>query len=172
MRHFKLLPAAIVLFISIVFICASRLSAAVAVWSDFNVDQASKMNSHFAKICENGVPISLEGLAEFNRFDISWSAASVRWVRDQDQTRTHDFFPDIHMYETRYTMPDEPPMPSMNFPSLNWDSDLQPAPGTAEHIISAHDSDCAKNIRIPSPASLVLVAIGLLSLRFTRRWRF
>jgi hypothetical protein len=173
MRHFKLLPAAIVLFISIVFIRASHSSAAVAMWNGFDSDPAAEMDSHFAQIREDGVPMGIGGPTEFDRFDVSCSADSVRWYQDRDQIRTQDFFPDIHIYQTPCTMPHEPLISSMNFRPSNGNSDLQPASGPAEDSVSAYDSDCAKNMRIPSPASLVLVAIGLLSLRFTtRRWRF
>lgn len=172
MRHFKSLPAATVLFISVIFIRASHSSAAVAMWNGFDSDPAAEMDSHFAKIRENGVPTGIGGLTQFDRFDVSCSADSVRWYRDRDHIRTQDFLPDIHIYQTPCTMPHEPVIPSMNFRPSNGNSDLQPASSPAEDIVSAYDSDCAKNMRIPSPASLVLVAIGLLSLRFTRRWRF
>ena len=53
-----------------------------------------------------------------------------------------------------------------------WDSNTQPASEPADDIISNNDVDYIKTMRIPAPTSLLLVTIGLLSLRYTRRLRY
>lgn len=179
MKHFKLFLSAIVLSISIVFVSVSRLSAAETFWSDFNGDPALTMGSRFAKIYRNelGFPISVEDPAEFNIFNITLLRDSMQWYQNLDQTRIQDIFPDFQeshfsiylrngnplLYETPYAIPDEP---------LTWNRGIQIASNPADSIIPSYDSDYIKALRIPAPTSLVLVAVGLLSLRFTRRWRF
>jgi hypothetical protein len=75
-------------------------------------------------------------------------------------------------------MPDELLMLGMNsqtsipeWPS-EWDSDMQPVSESADDIIGNNDADFIKSMRTPAPGSLLLVAIGLLSLRYTRRLRY
>lgn len=172
MRHFKLFPAAIVSFISIVFVFASNLSAAETAWDEFNGNPALKIGSHFTQFFRNGAQIGAGDLAEFNTFDISWLTNSVQWYRDQDRTRRQGIFPDILLYETIYTIPDVPLTLCMNFGASAWDGKMPPDSNPADGVISSYDSDYIKSMRIPAPTSLVLVAIGLLSLRYIRQLRY
>jgi hypothetical protein len=172
MRHFKLFPAAMVLFISIVFVFASNLSAAETVWDDFNGNPALKIGSHFIQFFRNGTQIGVGDLAELNTFNISCLTNSVQWYWEQDQPRRQDIFPDILLYETLYTVPDVPLMLRMNFGASTWDGKMPPNSNPADGVISSYDSDYIKSMRIPAPTSLVLVAIGLLSLRYIRQLRY
>jgi len=53
-----------------------------------------------------------------------------------------------------------------------WNSGIQPDSNPADDIIFYYDEDYIRSMRIPAPASLLLVAFGLLSLRFIRRLRY
>jgi hypothetical protein len=79
---------------------------------------------------------------------------------------------------TDKAIPDEFLTPGINFQTSipdrpsEWDSDMQPTSEPADDIVCSNDADNIKAMRIPAPASVVLVALGLLSLRYTRRLRY
>lgn len=115
------------------------------------------------------------GLTKFNTFKILWSADSLQWNWDPDQVRRQDLFPDIFIYETSYAMPDKPLTSRMNFwastsdwPLARYDT-IQPITNPADDVVYNNEVDYFKAIRFPAPTSLILVAIGLLSLRYTRQ---
>lgn len=148
----------------------------VASWNDFGAPGSGYYDSvhHWG---ENPVVPTLD-LTEFNTFKILWSADSVQWYWDPDQVRGQDLYPDILIDETSSVIPDEPLTLRMNFWAstsdwpLAWDSGMQPAFNSADDIVCYYDIDYIGAMRIPAPASVVLVAIGLLSLRCTRRLRY
>jgi len=125
---------------------------------------------------ENPVVPTLD-LTEFNTFKILWSADSVQWYWDPDQIRGQDLYPDVLISETSSVIPDEPLTLRMNFwaPTSDWfvawDSAMHPTSNPADDIVCYYDVDYFRTVQIPGPASLVLVVIGLLSLRCTRRLR-
>jgi hypothetical protein len=53
-----------------------------------------------------------------------------------------------------------------------WDSAIQSDSNPTDDIASYYDEDYIRSMRIPAPASLLLVAFGLLSLRFIRRLKY
>jgi hypothetical protein len=148
----------------------------VASWNDFGAPGSGYYDSvhHWG---ENPVVPALD-LTEFNTFKILWTTDSVQWYWDPDQIRGQDHFPDILISETSSAMPDEPLTLRMNFWAstldwpLAWDSAMEPASNSADDIVSYYDVDYIRTMRIPAPDSLLLVAIGLLSLRFIRRLRY
>ena len=56
--------------------------------------------------------------------------------------------------------------------SHSWNSSIQSDSNPADDIVSFYDVDYIRSMRIPAPASLLLVAFGLLSLRLIRRLRY
>lgn len=123
-------------------------------------------------------------MAVFMISDSYLSAAETFWddfdgsSLDPDQIRGQDLYPDILIDETSFAIPDEPLMLRTNFWAstsdwpLVWDSSMQPASNSADDIVCYYDVDYIGAMRIPAPASVVLVALGLLSLRYTRRFRY
>jgi len=172
MKPFKLFLAVLVIIISIFLARASHLSAAETFWDEFNGEPALKMGSHFAKIWRNEVRTGIGDAAEFNMFKISDLANYVQRDWNWDQNRGQDLFPDILLYETLYTIPDEPLTQRMNFGASTLDGKMLPHSNPADSMVPSYDSDYIKSMRIPAPASLVLVAIGLISLRYTKRLRY
>ena len=176
MKQSRLFSAALVSFIAIVLISVSHLSAAVTFWDDFDSPGSGHYDSvhHWG---DNPIDPTLD-LDEFNTFKILWTTDSVQLYWNPDEIHGQELFPDIPIYETFYAIPDKFLTPGINsrtsipgWPS-EWDSDMQPASEPADYIVCNNDADYIKSMRIPAPASLVLVALGLLSLRFTRRLRY
>ena len=145
----------------------------VASWNDFGAPGSGYYDSvhHWG---ENPVVPTLD-LTEFNTFKILWSIDSVQWYWDPDQIRGQDLYPDVLISETSSVIPDEPLTLRMNFWAatsdwpLAWDSGMQPASSPADDIVCFYDVDYIRIVRIPAPASLLLVTIGLLSFRSIRR---
>ena len=112
------------------------------------------------------------------------SAAETFWddfdgsSLDPDQIRGQDLYPDILIDEISFAIPDEPLTLRMNFWAstsdwpLVWDSSMQPASNSADDVVCYYDVDYIGAMRIPAPTSVVLVALGLLSLRCIRRLRY
>ena len=148
----------------------------VASWNDFGAPGSGYYDSvhHWG---ENPLVPTLD-LTEFNTFKILWSADSVQWYWDPDQIRGQNLFPDILISETSSVIPDEPLTLRMNFWAstsdwpLAWDIGMQPTSNPDDDIVCYYDVDYIGTMQIPAPASLVLVAIGLLSLRCIRRLRY
>jgi hypothetical protein len=79
---------------------------------------------------------------------------------------------------TDKAIPDELQTLGMNFQtsihdwSSEWNSEMHPDSEPTDDIVFDNDVDYFKAMRVPAPTSLLLVAIGLLSLRYTRRLRY
>jgi len=123
-------------------------------------------------------------MAVFMISDSYLSAAETFWddfdgsSLDPDQIRGHDLYPDIFIDETSFAIPDEPLTLRMNFWAstsdwpLAWDSSMQSASNSADDIVCYYDVDYTGATRIPAPASVLLVALGFFSLRYTTRLRY
>lgn len=172
----RLIPPVLISSVAIVLVCTSHLSASVTFLDDFDSPGSGHYDSvhHWG---DNPIDPTLD-LDEFNTFKILWTTDSVQLYWNPDEIHGQELFPDILISETFYAIPDELLTPGINsrtsipgWPS-EWDSDMQLASEPADYIVCNNDADYIKSMRIPAPASLVLVALGLLSLRFTRRLRY
>ena len=115
---------------------------------------------------------------EFYTSKILWRTDSVQLLWNPDEIRGQDLFHDNLISETYYTMSDGlltlqiisdasiPDQPSER------NSKIHPTSETVDDKVFKNDADYPKSMRIPATTSLLLVAIGLLSLRFTRRLRY
>ena len=172
-KQFKLFPTLFISIMAVFMISDSYLSAAETFWDDFDSSGYYDSVHHWG---ENPVVPTLD-LTEFNTFKVFRSDDSVQWYWDPDQIRGQDLYPDILIDETSFAIPDEPLTLRMNFWAstsdwpLAWDSNMQPASNSADDIVCYYDVDYIRAMRIPAPANVVLVALGLLSLRYTRRFR-
>ena len=166
--------------IVIIFVFSSHLSFAETFWDDF-ADGSMEVTG-------------------FNKFEVRWPADSMQWYRDQDiihgqhrkASHRETLFPYIPSYEIPHTLPDDLLTPRMNFWVSTWDPispyyseigthpdwapardiDMEPPSNPVENTVCYSDADDIRAMRIPAPASLALVVIGLLSLRLTRRLRY
>ena len=143
-KQFKLFPTLVISIMAVFMISDSYLSAAETFWDDFD-------------------------------------GSSL----DPGQIRGQDLYPYILIDEASFAIPDELLTLRMNFRAstsdwpLAWswglpteDSSMKPASNSADDIVSYYDVDYIDTMRIPAPASVVLVALGLLSLRYTRRFSY
>lgn len=175
MKQARFFPPASVSFMAIILVSISHLSAAVTSWNDF-YSAASGYDNSVHHWGENPT-IPTFDLDEFNTFTILWKNDSVQLHWNPDEIHGRTFFHHILINEAYYAMPDElltlqiisqasvPDQPS------EWDSDKQSPSEPAEDIVFSNDADYIKSMRIPAPGGLLLVAIGLLSLRYTRSLR-
>lgn len=175
MKQARFFPPASVSFMAIILVGISHLSAAVTSWNDF-YSAASGYDNSVHHWGENPT-IPTFDLDEFNTFKILWKNDSVQLHWNPDEIHGRTFFHHILINEAYYAMPDElltlqiisqasvPDQPS------EWDSDKQSPSEPAEDIVFSNDADYIKSMRIPAPGGLLLVAIGLLSLRYTRSLR-
>lgn len=175
-RSWRAMPTLIV----IVFVFAPHLSSAKTFWDDF-ADGSMDVTG-------------------FDKFEVLWPADSVQWYLDQDiihgqhrkVSHWKTLFTYMPSYEIPHTLPDELLTLRMNFRASTWDpispyyseigthpdwapawdSDMEPASNPAEETFRYSDADDIRSMRIPAPASLALVVIGILSMRFTRRLRY
>jgi len=166
--------------IVIIFVFLSHLSSAETFWDDFADDSLY--------------------MTGFNKFEILWPTDPMQWNHDQDIIRGQHLkasqretpFPYILSSEIPPTLPDELLTLRMNFWASTWDPfspyycetevnsdrapaldiNMEPASNPVEENFCYSDVDDIRTMRIPTPASLTLVVIGLLSLRFTRRLRY
>ena len=176
MKQSRLFPAVLVSFMAIVLISVSHLSAAVTFLDDFDSPGSGHYDSvrHWG---DNSIAPTLD-LDEFNTFKILWTTDSAQLHWNPDEIHGQELFPEILIYETFYAMPDELLTQQINFQTSipgwpsEWDSDMQPTSKPTDDIFYDNDADYIEAMRIPAPTSLLLVAIGLLSLRYTRRLRY
>ena len=144
-------------------------------WNDFG-EPGSGYNDGVHHWEANPVAAALD-LSEFNTFKIRWLADSVEWYWDPDQVRGQNLHPDVLLYRSTYAVPDEPLTLRFNFWAstsgwpLAWDSLMQPALGPDGDIVAYYDVDYVTTTQIPAPAGLVLVVLGLASIRFSRTLR-
>ena len=175
MRQSRLFPPVLVSFITTVFVSLSHLSAAVASWDDIY----SPGNCYYDSLVHWGdypvVPTS--GLDQFSTCKILWTNDSVKLLNNPDENYGQEHSRDIVINETFYAMPDELLTMQINSqPSIfdrpsELDGDMQSSSELADDVVFKNNGDYIKSIRIPAPTSMLLVALGLISLRYTRSLR-
>ena len=168
MKQSRLFPPALVSFMAIVLVSVSHLSAAVTSWDDF--DSAASGYDNFVHHWGDNPIVTTFDLDEFNTFIILRTTDSVRLHLNPDEFHGNGFFHNILINETFYAMPDELLTLGINLQTLTFDwssgcdSDTQSTSEPPEDIVYDEDADYIKSMRTPAPSSLLLVAIGLLSL--------
>lgn len=176
MKQSRLFPPVLVSVIITFLVSVSHLSAAVASWDDFGSAVSGYYNSVYHWGDNTIVPTS--DLDEFNTFKILRTTDSVQLLGNLDEIHRQDHSRDIVIYETFYAMPDELLTLQIYSRPLIWDqpserdNDMQSSSEPADDIVFKNNGDYIKSMRTPAPTSLLLVAIGLLSLRYTRSLRF
>jgi len=174
MKQSRLFPLVLVSFIIIVLGSLSHLSAAVASWD--NIDYSGSYFDSVHHLGDNH-RVPMQDLAEFNTYKILRTIDSVQLLGNPDEIHRQDLSCDLFMYETSYAIPDELLTLQIYSQPLVWDQlseegkDMQSTSEPADDIVFKNNGDYIKSIRTPAPASLLLVAIGLLSLRYTRSLR-
>jgi len=156
---------------AIVILSVSNFSAA-ASWNDIS----SIGNNYYDSLhyWGNDTVISTSALDEFNTYKIPIPIDSIQLDWIPDDIHRQDFVHNIFINKTLNTMPDELLTLQINSQPLiwaqpsEWDNDIQPASEAADYIVFNSNADYIKSVRIPAPTSLLLVAIGLISLRYTR----
>ena len=175
MKQSRLFPLVLVSFIAIVLVNVSHLSASVTFWDDFNSAARGYYDSvdHWG---DNFTTLMLD-LDEYNSFKILWKNDSARLHSNPDKIRREVLFQNILLNETFYIIPDEfltqqiisrasiPEQPS------ELDNEIRSTSEPADDIVFGNDADNIESLRIPAPSSLLLVAFGLISLRYTRSLR-
>jgi hypothetical protein len=175
MKQSRLFPPASVSLIAIVIVSVSHVSAAVASWDDID----SAVSGYYDPVHHLGDSprVTMQDLDEFNTFKILPTVDSVQLLGNPDEIHRQDHSRDIVIYETFYSMPDELLTLQIYSQPLVWDQlseegkDMQSTSEPADDIVFKNNGDYIKSIRTPAPASLLLVAIGLISLRYTRSLR-
>ncbi len=150
----------------------------VASWNDFGAP-GSTWNDGVYHADANPVVPDLD-LTEFNVFKVRWLSDSVEWYWDPDTVQGQDLYPDVLIHKMSSVVPDEALTLRFNFWAstdgwpLAWDSTMQPTADPYGDIICYYDVDYVTVTRIPAPASLALVLLGLIplgSLKIRRRYR-
>ena len=174
MKQSRLFPPALISLIAIVIVILSLLSAAVASWD--NIDYSGSYFDSVHHLMDNPI-VPTQDLDEFNTFKILRTTDSIPLLGNPDEIHRQDHSRDIVIYETFYTMPNELLTLQIYSQPLVWDQlseegkDMQFTSEPADDIVFKKNGDYIKSIRTPAPASLLLVAVGLLSLRYTRSLR-
>ena len=175
MKQHRWFGTVLVSFTAIVLVVVSHSSASVIFWDYFDSFESDYYNSVHQRGNNSTVPMLDSG--KFSRPKILRTTGFEQFFWNPHEIYRQDLFPDILINETLHTLPDElltlqiishasiPERPS------EWNSDMQPTSAAADDIVFKNDADYPKSMRIPTPTSLLLVAIGLLSLRFTRSLR-
>jgi len=126
---------------------------------------------------ENNTVIQTSDPDEFNTYIIPRTIYSIQLFQNSGEIYREDLFPDMFINGAFNIMPNELLSLQIQSQSLiskwpsEWENDVQPASGSADHMVFNGNADYIRTMRIPAPASLLLVAIGLLSLRYTRSLR-
>jgi hypothetical protein len=191
MKQFKTFPSVLVIIISIILVRTSHLSAAETFCDYFNGDglDLTEFNTFHVSWSADSVPWyrDLESnklpIDEFRLPIFTPAFAGVTSSLQKQESQIEN---------RKFQIDNEPLTPPINFRAstwdiitpyyceirthsgrpLQWDSDIQPASNPADDIVCCYDADFIHAMRIPAPTSVVLVAIGLLSLRFIRRLRY
>lgn len=176
MKQSRLLTPVLVSCTAIILTVVSHSSASVTFCDHFDSFGSDYYNSAHHRGNNSTVPMLDSG--EFYTSKILLRTDPVQLLWNPDEIRGQDLFHDNLISETFYAMSDGlltlqiishasiPDQPSER------NSDIQPTSGTADDKVFKNDADYPKSMRIPATTSLLLVAIGLLSLRFTRRLRY
>ncbi len=180
MKQSGLFPAVLVSFLALVLIGVSHLSAAVTSCDDFEGNspgltkwsyqdhtynpydsgnfrpgQETYRHAAFSRGSDFGNEVRMRSMSLIS----IGSVPSTFWHTDKAM-------PDVLLtlgVNSRKSIPDRPSERA---------GDMQPASEPADDIVGNIDADTIKSMRTPAPGSLLLVALGLLSLRFTRRLRY
>lgn len=175
MKQFGLFPLVSLSFMVIVLFVTSHLYASVTFWDDF--DPATNSNYNLLYLQQDNYIIPILDLYEFNIYKILWINDSVQLYSNPDEIHANVLFYDILKSKTILFVPDEYLMRQIIYKALNvdqtfeWHSDMWPITESAGDIVFNNNAD-TKSMRTPAPGSLLLVTIGLLSLRFTRQLRY
>ena len=176
MKQSRWFGPVLVSFTAIVLVVVSYSSASMTFLDHFDSFESGIYNSAHQRGNNSTIPILDSG--EFNTSKILWRTDSVQLLWNPDEIRGQDLFHDNLISETYYTMSDGlltlqiisdasiPDQPSER------NSEIHPTSETVDDKVFKNDADYPKSMRIPATTSLLLVAIGLLSLRFTRRLRY
>jgi hypothetical protein len=169
MKQSRLFPPALVSLIAIVIVSVSHFSAAVASCDDID----SAVSGYYGPVHHLGdnPRVPTQDLDEFNTFKILRTTDSVQLLGNLDEIRRQDHSRDIVINETFYAMPDELLTPQIYSQVSEWNNDVQSSSEPADDIVFKNNGDYIKSMRIPAPTSLLLVALGLISLRYTRSLR-
>jgi hypothetical protein len=165
MKQFKLFPTLLISIMAFFLVSESYLSAAETFLDDFD---------------GNSLDPAKWGYQDRGRLAIGdWRFSILKSEFGNRQSTIEEYlYPDILISETSSVIPDEPLTLRMNFWAstsdwpVAWDSGMQPAFNSADDVVCYYDVDYIGAMGIPAPASVVLVAIGLLSLRCLRRLRY
>ena len=177
MKQFKLFPTLLVSIMAILLLGESYLFAAETFWDDIdgNSPDPAKWgyqvrNWPIGQTWFRGVPTVSGGIITFEHHTYN--------PYNPDQIRRQYLYPDILISKTSSVLPDEPLTLHMNcwastydWPVV-WYNAMEPALNPADDVVCYYDVDYIGAMGIPTPASVVLVAIGLLSLRCLRRLRY
>lgn len=174
MKQSRLFPPVLLSLTAIVILSVSHFSVA-ASWND--ISSIGNDSYDLLHYWGSDAIISTSDLDEFNTHKIPMPIDSVHSDWNPDDIHGQAFFHNIFINKTLNTMPDELLTLQINSQSLiwaqpsEWDNDIQPASEAADYIVFNSNADYIKSVRIPAPTSLLLVAIGLISLRYTRSLR-
>ena len=144
----------------------------VASWNDFGAPGSTWNDGVYHADANPAVP-DLD-LTEFNVFKVRWLSDCVEWYWDPDTVQGQDLYPDVLIYSMSSVVPDEALTVRFNFWAstsdwaLAYDDAMQPTADPYSDIISYYDVDYVTVTRIPAPASLVLVLLGLVPLASLR----
>lgn len=175
MKQSRLFPPVLISLMAIATLGVSHFSAAVASWYDVDSPGNSYYNSlHY--VGDNIIEPTSD-LDRFSTYEIPRTINSVQLRWNPDEIYGRDLFHNMFINETFEAMPDElltlriNSQPLVRAQPSERDNNMHPASEPADHIVFNSNADYIKSMRIPAPTSLLLVAIGLISLRYTRSLR-
>ena len=174
MKQSRLFPPVLLSLAAIVILSVSHFSAA-ASWNDISSIGNDSYNSlHY---WGDNIFESTSDLDKFSAYEISLPINSVQLHWNTDEIYRQGLFHGMFVNKTLNIIPNELLTLQIDSHLLiwaqpsEWDNDIHPAPERADHIVFNSNADYIKSVRIPAPTSLLLVALGLISLRYTRSLR-
>ena len=172
----RLIPSVLISSVVIVLVCTSHLSASVTFLDDSEGNSPDLTKWSFQDRTYNPYDPGNSRPGQ----EIYTHAAFSRGSDFGNEVRMRSMLPisiglvqPIFSY-TENAMPDELLTLGVNSQTSipdwppEWDSDVQSSSESADAIVFKDDGDYIKSMRIPAPSSLLLVALGLISLRYTR----
>ncbi|MHC4439149.1 MAG: hypothetical protein ACYS3S_17475 [Planctomycetota bacterium] len=166
MKQSRLHPPVLVSFTAIVLVVVSFSSASVTFWDDS--DSAANGYYNSLQHWQDNSTTPILNPDEFHMHKILRITDSVQLHSNPDEIHGQNLFQNILISKTFYAMPDELLTPGMNIQAPTPNRPSEPD----NDIVFDNDAGYTKSMRTPAPTSLLLVAIGLLSLRFARRLRY
>jgi hypothetical protein len=174
MKQSRLFPPVLLSLTAIVILSVLHFSAA-ASWNDISSIGNDSYNSlHYWG--DNTIE-STSDLDKLSAYEIPMPIDSVYLDWNPVEIYRQDLFHGMFMNKILNITPDElltlqiDSQPITWAQPSEWDNDIQPASEAADHIVFNSNADYIKSVRIPAPTSLLLVALGLISLRYTRSLR-